>query len=66
MYPLPWKFNERNRIFDKNEPIRKRTLAYDMEYIVNRINADRELLCKKEQKPFILFEHITPHVLRHG
>ncbi len=48
-----------------NEPIRKRTLAYDMEYIVNRINADRELLCKKEQKPFILFEHITPHVLRH-
>ena len=36
-----------------------------MEYIVNHINADRELLCKKEQKPFILFEHITPHVLRH-
>lgn len=39
------------------EPVRKRTIAYDMDYIMDKINLHIE--------DGNLFEHITPHALRH-
>lgn len=47
------------------EPMRKRTIAYDMDAIVERINMDRKEKYKNKRRRPELFEHVSPHALRH-
>lgn len=47
------------------EPMRKRTIAYDMDAIVERINHDRKEKLKNKRRRPDVFEHISPHALRH-
>lgn len=47
------------------EPMRKRTIAYDMDAIVERINADRKEKYKNKRRRPEPFEHVSPHALRH-
>ena len=47
------------------EPMRKRTIAYDMDAIVERINQDRKEKLKNKRKSLDVFEHVSPHALRH-
>ncbi len=47
------------------EPMRKRTIAYDMDAIVERINRDRRAKRRNKRSQVEVFERITPHVLRH-
>lgn len=50
---------------DGYEPMRKRTIAYDMDAIVERINKDRIEKNKNKRKRQEMFEHVSPHALRH-
>lgn len=50
---------------DGYEPMRKRTIAYDMDAIVERINKDRRAKRRGKKNQMEVFERITPHVLRH-
>lgn len=47
------------------EPMRKRTIAYDMDAIVERINKDRKEKNANRRRKQEEFEHVSPHVLRH-
>lgn len=47
------------------EPMRKRTIAYDMDAIVEHINMDRKEKYKNKRRRPELFEHVSPHALRH-
>lgn len=47
------------------EPMRKRTIAYDMDAIVERINQDRKEALKNKRRRPEIFEHVSPHALRH-
>lgn len=46
-------------------PVRKRTIAYDMDAIVKRINEDRREQCKKKRQCPEIFQRVSPHALRH-
>lgn len=48
-----------------SEPMRKRTIAYDMDSIVEHINQDRKEKAKKRHRRAEVFEHVSPHALRH-
>lgn len=48
-----------------SEPMRKRTIAYDMDSIVEHINQDRKEKARKRHRRAELFEHVSPHALRH-
>lgn len=48
-----------------NEPVRKRTVAYDMDAITDKINEDRKKAVHNTRKHLEIFEHVTPHALRH-
>lgn len=47
------------------EPMRKRTIAYDMDAIVDHINRDRKEKLKNKRRRPEIFEHVSPHALRH-
>lgn len=47
------------------EPMRKRTIAYDMDAIVDHINRDRREKLKNKRRHPEVFEHVSPHALRH-
>lgn len=47
------------------EPMRKRTIAYDMDAITERINKDRQERNRTKRRKLEKFEHVSPHALRH-
>ena len=51
--------------YGASEPMRKRTIAYDMDSIVEHINRDRKEKARKRHRRAELFEHVSPHALRH-
>ncbi len=51
--------------YGATEPMRKRTIAYDMDSIVAHINQDRKEKARKRHRRAELFEHVSPHALRH-
>ena len=48
-----------------DEPMSKRTIAYDMDIIVEHINQDRKEKARKRHRRPEIFEHVSPHALRH-